>query len=315
MPVSTTRPPLRAARMAQLVVCSLAAQSMAQSTPRPPVSAAISRAASTCARIERHVRAHDDGPSRAGAPPVPPPRCGRRPPPSGTRWSAGRSARRRTPPPFRQSGSRRTASSAAPPPAAHATVASSSEMLRGNRQQVGRRQVDQFAEETGMPRRAQEADVGADVVPAGAAGFAVVAVVRRLERRAVARRPSGDSGAALHHRPGWLVSQHHGVHGCGVANGAFRIGMQVGAADSHGGHAHLHLARSGIFDLVLARRNWRGAISSAVSMSKTHCKIPLDEAQFSRVRSRAGSVRPQVPGDAQMAADGHLDPRTPIPWT
>ena len=49
MPVSTTRPALRTARMAWLVVCSLAAQSMAQSTPRPPVSRTISRAASAWA--------------------------------------------------------------------------------------------------------------------------------------------------------------------------------------------------------------------------------------------------------------------------
>src|ERR1039458_7279670 len=48
MPVSTTRPALRTDRMAAWVGASLAAQSMAQSTPRFDVSARIWRASSIC---------------------------------------------------------------------------------------------------------------------------------------------------------------------------------------------------------------------------------------------------------------------------
>ena len=98
---------------------------------------------------------------------------------------------------------------------------------------------------------AQEADVGADVVAAGAAEFAVVAVEGRFERGAVPGRPAGDAGAHRHHRAGRLVPQHHGVVAGRIADGAFRIGVQVGAADAHGIHPHLHFARTGRSDFLL----------------------------------------------------------------
>ena len=106
--------------------------------------------------------------------------------------------------------------------------------LRRDGEQVGDRQVDELTEEAGVAGIAQEADAGAHVVMAAAAEFAVVAVEGGFERHAVARLPAGDAGAGLHHRAGRLVAQHHGIFAGSVADGAFRVGMQIAAADADG---------------------------------------------------------------------------------
>ena len=146
-------------------------------------------------------------------------------------------------------------------------VASSSDRSRRNGQQVGGRQVDEFAEEAGVAGRAQEADIGADVVPAAAAELAVIAVDGRLQRGAVARRPAGDAGAGLHHRAGRFVPQHHGVDAGRIAHARLR--------SRNAGRSRRFLRRRrapaprpdrGLRSVCCARRNSRGAISSAMSM-------------------------------------------------
>ena len=64
---------------------------------------------------------------------------------------------------------------------------------RRYRQQVHGRKVDELAEESRQPRIAQKTDIRANVVAAGAAEFAVVAIDRRLQRRAVPGRPTGHA--------------------------------------------------------------------------------------------------------------------------
>ena len=120
--------------------------------------------------------------------------------------------------------------------------------VRRDGEQVRDRQIDELAEESGMAGIAQEADVGADVVVAGAAELAVVAVEGRFERRAIAGLPAGDAGAGLHHGAGRFVAEHHGVLAGGVADGAFGVGMEIAAADTDGIDPHLDFAGAWVFD-------------------------------------------------------------------
>jgi hypothetical protein len=98
-----------------------------------------------------------------------------------------------------------------------------------------------------VARIAEEPDVLADVVVSGAAGFAVIAVEGRFERRAISRRPTSHSSAGLDHRAGWFVTQHHGILAGSVADGAFAVSVKVGTADADGLYADLNLSRGGIF--------------------------------------------------------------------
>ena len=120
--------------------------------------------------------------------------------------------------------------------------------IRRDGDQVGGRQIDELAEEAGKAGVAQKADVGADVVVSGAAVLAVIAVERGFERRAVAGLPAGDAAPALDHGAGGFVAQHHGVFAGGVADGAFRIRMEIAAADTDGTDPDLDFARARVFD-------------------------------------------------------------------
>jgi len=117
-----------------------------------------------------------------------------------------------------------------------------------NCQQVGGRKVDEIAEETGSSGIAQEADVGADVVAAGAAELAVVAVEGGFEGRAITAGPAADAGAGLQDGARRLVTKNHGVLARGIANCAFGVGMEIASANAYGVHPHLDFAGAGVFD-------------------------------------------------------------------
>ncbi len=118
--------------------------------------------------------------------------------------------------------------------------------VRRDGDQVARGKIGGFAKKTGIPGHAHKTNVGTNVVVAGAAEFAMVAVDGGLERRAVARRPAGDAWSRLMNHAGRLVPQHHWVDAGRVAHPAFRIGMHVGTADAHRIDADLHFAGAGI---------------------------------------------------------------------
>ncbi len=166
--------------------------------------------------------------------------------------------------------------------------------IRWNGEQVGDRQVDELPEKAGVAGIAQEADAGADVVVAAAAELAVVAVECRFERSPVARLPAGNAGPGLHHRAGRFVAQHHGIFARSVADGAFRVGMEIAAADADGTDPHLDFAGGRVFDrffgqLELALRDEFGY--QHYEVPSAHCKISL-HAEFSPVRSGTRSVWP-----------------------
>ncbi len=120
--------------------------------------------------------------------------------------------------------------------------------FRRDGEEIGGREVDEFAEKAGMTGIAQEANIRADVVMAGAAEFAVVAVERGLERGAVSGGPAGDSGAGPDDGSCGLVAEHHGVFARGITDCAFGVGMQVATANANGIHPYLDFAGSGVFD-------------------------------------------------------------------
>ena len=183
------RPPLRATRKAQLCVCSLAAQSIAQSTPRAAGLGQNLAAASTFVRVERHIRAHLfrqlaavrnwlHRPDAAGARDLQ--TCDRQQSDGPRAEHRDRIARpdRRELERVHRDGQRLR------------DGRQFERHLRRNREQIRRGQIHEFAEETRVPGIAQEPDIGADVVAAGAAELTVIAVNRGFERRPVARPTS-----------------------------------------------------------------------------------------------------------------------------
>jgi len=67
------------------------------------------------------------------------------------------------------------------------------------------------------------------------------------------------------------MAQHHGVLARHIADATFRVRMQIEPQMPTLSPA-LHLARTGIIDLLLHQAHSRGAISSAISIF-THCKV------------------------------------------
>lgn len=67
--------------------------------------------------------------------------------------------------------------------------------LGRKREKVRRGQIHDLAEKARFARRAEESEVGADVVLAGHAELAVVAVKRRFEDCTIAGVPTGDTGS------------------------------------------------------------------------------------------------------------------------
>lgn len=119
---------------------------------------------------------------------------------------------------------------------------------RGDGKEIGDGQVDEFAEEAGVAGVAEEADIGADVVVAGAAEFAVIAVESGLERAAVAGSEAGDAGAGFDDVAGGLVAEDHGVDVGRAADGALGVGVEIGAAYADGLDADLDFSGCGVFD-------------------------------------------------------------------
>ena len=91
---------------------------------------------------------------------------------------------------------------------------------------------DDVAEVAGVGAGGEEADVIAEVVAAGSAHGAVVAVDGRFEEGAVAGLPAGDPGAGGEDGAGGLVAEDHGEDRWGIADGALREVMQVRATDT-----------------------------------------------------------------------------------
>jgi hypothetical protein len=84
-------------------------------------------------------------------------------------------------------------------------------MTASGSNKVANGKVHILAKETGIAWLAQKPQVGADVVMAGTAKLAVIAVYGRLENRLVARRPAGNARPRLHYRPGRFMAEDHWV--------------------------------------------------------------------------------------------------------
>ena len=144
------------------------------------------------------------------------------------------------------------------------------------------------------------------------AELAVVAIVRRLQRAAVARGQARHACARLHDPPRRLVSQQHRVHIGAAAHRALGVGVHVRAAHAHSLNPDLHFARSGIVDLHLHQPEFQGSNQFRCAhwiLSPTHdtsSEAPnrrstsRDSRRRHRVRSRLRSVRlPRAAGNVE----------------
>ena len=79
----------------------------------------------------------------------------------------------------------------------------------------------------------EKPDVRTDVVAAGEAKLAMVAVQSRLERGAVARRPTADTRSNSIDRARGLVAQNHGIGTGDVSDAALGEVVHIRTAYAH----------------------------------------------------------------------------------
>ena len=118
----------------------------------------------------------------------------------------------------------------------------------GDGEEINGRQVDELTEKAGDAGIAEETNVGTNVVMATEAEFAVIAVEGGLENATIAGSQAGDAGAGFDDDARGLMAEDHGVKIGHATDGAFRPGVQIGAADADRFDADLDFAGSGVFD-------------------------------------------------------------------
>jgi hypothetical protein len=104
---------------------------------------------------------------------------------------------------------------------------------------------DDIAEIAGFGGGTEEADVIAEIMAAGAAHGAVVAIDGGFEEGAIAGLPAGDAGSGLEDGACRLMAEDHGKHAGGVSHGAFGEVMEVRATDTAVVDPDLDFARAG----------------------------------------------------------------------
>src|SRR5258708_27620259 len=118
-------------------------------------------------------------------------------------------------------------------------------------------QVNELAKESRLLQHAHEAKIRADIVMAGHAKLAMIAVDGGFQNRPITRGPARHSMSGLYYDSGRLMSQHHRVEARCIADSAFGEIMQIGSADANGLDGDLNLARArvryrcNIFELEL----------------------------------------------------------------
>ncbi|MPM84363.1 hypothetical protein SDC9_131434 [bioreactor metagenome] len=139
------------------------------------------------------------------------------------------------------------------------------------RQAVERALMDRPAVAHGAPGiQPHEVEVGTAVVVPLFAYNAVLAVVQRANRHAVARLPSGDALAHRSHNTGALVADGPGKGFEPIVIVAV-VNVQVRAADAAVGHVHLHLMGLGGSGLVIMQ----GKSVVALVQIRFHKQVPL----------------------------------------
>ena len=146
---------------------------------------------------------------------------------------------------------------------------------------------DDVAEVAWVRAGAEEADVLAEVMAAGAAHGAVVAVDGGFEERAVSWLPGGDTGACGQDGTGGFMAEDHGEGAGGIADGAFREVVEVRATDTAEVDPDLDFAGA------RGRRGRFGNLEAVLSdeLSDAHLFFKQVLKSFARAVDRAGHMR------------------------